>query len=157
MATPGPTAGRWGWLGGRLELPVHPASRPADGLPTAGEERGPARTLVTTQGLWQPPTLASAVAGDGTMPEPLTPPRYGHSPGLSSLSAPRPPSEETRGGGSLGVLGQLGPGQPGVWVPPPGAQVRGPALAHETDSSPVSCAGQGGETGAERKGPTPVA
>ncbi|XP_023602798.1 anomalous homeobox protein [Myotis lucifugus] len=38
-----------------------------------GEENGPARTLVTTQGLWQPPALALDVSGDGTMPESPTP------------------------------------------------------------------------------------
>ncbi|XP_045436299.1 anomalous homeobox protein [Pipistrellus kuhlii] len=37
-----------------------------------GEDHGPARTLVTTQGLWQPPVLAPDVPGDETEPESLT-------------------------------------------------------------------------------------
>ncbi|XP_016058595.1 PREDICTED: anomalous homeobox protein [Miniopterus natalensis] len=46
---------------------------PSDRLSTGGEENGPAPSLVTTQGLWQPLALASDFSGDETMPKSLIP------------------------------------------------------------------------------------
>lgn len=106
MVPPFPTAGLLGPLGRRLELKVHPASLPSDRLST-GEGNGPARTLVTTQGLWQPPTLASDVSGDETVPESLTP-RYCHSHGLFSRLSSHPPSVGDRVGSEHGRAGPAG-------------------------------------------------
>ncbi|XP_014400843.1 PREDICTED: anomalous homeobox protein [Myotis brandtii] len=99
-----------------------------------GEENGPARTLVTTQGLWQPPALALDVSGDGTMPESLTP-RYCHSHGLFSLFS-FPTVSRIPGGNEHGRAGPAGTRSAravatGVRALLPGAQVRDPALGGE--------------------------
>ncbi|CAK6439910.1 unnamed protein product [Pipistrellus nathusii] len=73
----------------------HPGLGGAHPPPWAGgEDHGPARTLVTTQGLWQPPVLAPDVPGDETEPESLAPSSlqdgemYPEGPGRNSSTLP---------------------------------------------------------------------
>lgn len=97
-------------LGGRLELHfIQPPLPP--GISTGGRDSGPAGSLVTTQGLWEPLALASDFSGEEMIPKSLTP-RYSppHRLGtFSTFSSPVLFGDHARRGRGNAVP-TLGPG-----------------------------------------------